>query len=386
MSKKILIASGHLNFKTGINYISTNLMNGLKEKGHEVYYYNASTYDVSLNEFNKDIKVYQNVDVVKLCKNLKIDTLISFEDPWNLLVLLDIKKDLPDIKWIHYFMPETNTLDYARMLYEDGKVTLINLKALFKEMDVIVPANHMARQVLKNWEAEDFKVIPTEYIQPFVPLDSFSINLEARNAVREARKFDENTVLFLSLGDNFYRKNCHDIIAGFAELVNRNQLKDAYLIMHYSLVSPLGWDLMYLARYYNIEDYILFPNNSVKVSDDMINYLYQASDAYVNLSYGEGFGYPIVEAKLTGKPCILPANSIHASYGDFIVEPEGPNFVAQGQSEIYKAYIIEDIYKAFNHMYNSIKNKELDSTKISSDIKLVLDNNNTIIEKWENVL
>ncbi|MBK9500453.1 MAG: hypothetical protein IPO06_13960 [Leptospiraceae bacterium] len=157
--------------------------------------------------------------------------------------------------------------------------------------------------------------------------------------------------------------------------------------MHYSLVSPLGWDLMYLARLYGVEDYILFPsNNNSKVADNVINMLYQASDAYVNLSYAEGFGYPIVEAKLTGLPCILPTMSIHASSDDIMVDQSGPEFVAQGQSEVYKSYKIDEVVDAFERMYNDIQSKKIVRHKIAEDVKLILDDNQKLIEKWENVL
>ena len=104
------------------------------------------------------------------------------------------------------------------------------------------------------------------------------------------------------------RKNFAGMLEAFSIFATTHP--DALFYIH---TEPKGiWKgdpLLDMAEQYGIADRVLFPKTyHILVgafSDETMNELYNASDVFMNLSRGEGFGIPSVEAQAAGLPVIL---------------------------------------------------------------------------------
>lgn len=88
--------------------------------------------------------------------------------------------------------------------------------------------------------------------------------------------------------------------------------------------TPIGyWNLMELANMYKVKCDLKL--STKEVTDDMLALWYSECDMVVLPSYGEGFGYPVVEAQAAGAPCIVGRFGAQSELVDprYVVEPEG---------------------------------------------------------------
>src|SRR6185369_14100633 len=70
-----------------------------------------------------------------------------------------------------------------------------------------------------------------------------------------------------------------------------------------------GQPLDAMAAQLDLTDKIMFPSSYATVTglitDEMVNWVYNAADVKLMLSFGEGFGLTDVEAQMAGCPCIM---------------------------------------------------------------------------------
>jgi glycosyltransferase involved in cell wall biosynthesis len=108
---------------------------------------------------------------------------------------------------------------------------------------------------------------------------------------------------------NQHRKNIPQLIKGFKEFVDRNDLKpdEAKLILHMDWNDAMGWQFPQFAEKYGIAEYLMPPLMGVLDAGEaldeegMIN-LYNCMDVFVLPTAGEGFGIPTIEAMACGVP------------------------------------------------------------------------------------
>jgi len=108
---------------------------------------------------------------------------------------------------------------------------------------------------------------------------------------------------------NQHRKNIPQLIKGFKEFVDRNNLKsdEAKLILHMDWNDAMGWNFPTFAEKYGIGDYLMPPLMGVLDAGEaldeegMVN-LYNCMDVFVLPTAGEGFGIPTIEAMACGVP------------------------------------------------------------------------------------
>ncbi len=130
-----------------------------------------------------------------------------------------------------------------------------------------------------------------------------------------------DSFIVLNANRNQPRKRFDLTIAGFANFVKRLKLtpKDVRLYLHAGVIDA-GYNLFKLIKFYDIEDYILFTKiiqYHPYVDDETLNLIYNASDASINTSTGEGFGLVPLEHGSLGKQIIVPDNSVHRElFGD----------------------------------------------------------------------
>ncbi len=108
---------------------------------------------------------------------------------------------------------------------------------------------------------------------------------------------------------NQHRKNIPQLIKGFKEFIDRNDLKpdEVKLILHMDWNDAMGWKFPEFAERYGVKDYLMPPLMGVldageSLSEEEMIHLYNCMDVFVLPTAGEGFGIPTIEAMACGVP------------------------------------------------------------------------------------
>ena len=115
----------------------------------------------------------------------------------------------------------------------------------------------------------------------------------------------------LYLNRNIRRKSPGDVIMAykyFMDGIDENQRKDCSLVFHTAISDENGTDLKAVHKAICPDYNIIFTHESIKggsLDDEHMNYLYNASDVYINLASNEGFGLGSCEALTTGTPIVV---------------------------------------------------------------------------------
>lgn len=142
-------------------------------------------------------------------------------------------------------------------------------------------------------------------IEVFKPLDD-------RAKCKRILGVPEDAFLFVTVAANKgfpSRKNLPQMIKAFAYLLK--DCPDCYFYIHSNYMAIHdGIDLERMAEFYGIpDDRIIFPSaydyQQGLTSPEDLNVIYNAGDAFVLPSAGEGFGIPVIEAQAAGTPVIV---------------------------------------------------------------------------------
>jgi len=147
----------------------------------------------------------------------------------------------------------------------------------------------------------------------------------------------EYSPIYLSILTDAPRKGLPMLLAGWAEYLRNRQTK-SLLLLKLSSVDIARPD-------YQLRDEILDSLSSLvhpavrdldvallfgSVSDATISGLYALSDAYLTATMGEGFGGPVIESILHGKPFLSPR---HTSLED-LIPPDYPFILASEETSV----------------------------------------------------
>lgn len=127
---------------------------------------------------------------------------------------------------------------------------------------------------------------------------------------------DDDKFILLNINRNNTRKDMARSILAFKEF--RKQVPNSMMYMHTKLVDSPGWGhqidlgvcLEHLAL--DMRTDVIFPrelNAANGFPVEAINQIYNAADAYITTTLGEGWGLTITEAMATGLPVIAPHNT-----------------------------------------------------------------------------
>jgi len=153
--------------------------------------------------------------------------------------------------------------------------------------------------------------------------------------------YSSNTSIFSGTVYNFEVKNRNSYVVqsvGVHNSVNRNQPRkrlDAILQVmqilkrdygnlnikchfHCCLKDRLGWNLLWLARYYNVLDVCIFDKNlmpGIGPSDEAMNEIVNCYDLHISLANSEGWGLTSIETAAAGIPNIALDYSAIGDWG-----------------------------------------------------------------------
>ena len=192
----------------------------------------------------------------------------------------------------------------ANHLWDDCEFPPIYNKLLYDATDLINCINRPTYEFLKplypekvNWAPHG---VPKELFRPLAE----DVVKSDRKKLLQGRADDCFTVLWVAR--NAPRKRPGDIIWAWKlfldELEKKHGHRNALLVMHCDPFDVEGPNLFQVLDLFNVRNEVLFSNDKVNFPD--MARLYNACDTLINRSSAEGFGLPVLEAMMCGKPVI----------------------------------------------------------------------------------
>jgi len=154
-----------------------------------------------------------------------------------------------------------------------------------------------------------------------VPLygDSTTFKPRQRWRAEGADKFS-----FIFTGTHCYRKGTDILVEAFIKEFDVNEAKLTLLCTEKAVDALYNFVIQTMGKHNKVSDIEII---STRLTDGWMARYYSRHDVFVTFSRGEGFGYPLYEAGLTGLPVIAPAKLP----SDDFLETEY-NFLCKGNS------------------------------------------------------
>lgn len=176
-------------------------------------------------------------------------------------------------------------------------------RPIYESCDLLNCINDVAYQTCKSMFPERTNYLPHAVPKDiYFPLQDEQVKSARRNFLKD--KADDFIVLFV--GRNARRKMTADIIHAFKLFLDNLQSKHGHrkatLLMHSDPLDPEGPNLHAVIEERGVRDNVIFSKERTGFNE--MNTIYNICDTIVNASSCEGFGLPILEAKMCAKPVI----------------------------------------------------------------------------------
>lgn len=301
--KKILFISDHPLSVSGVGTQARFLINGLIETGKYSFrclgaalkHENLDLVKVNDDLMIKPIEGFGNQELIRaLLLSEKPDALFIFTDPrfFNHIFLMhdEIQQICPLVYWHLWDDSGSYPPSFNNVIYEIcDAVNCINWPTF----------DH----VNKNFPNK------TKYVPHAVAPDLYKRLPDEQRAIWRKKLVGEQRMdhfISLFVGRNARRKRTSDVLVAWKIFLDELQVKHGHrkatLVMHTNPFDHEGPNLTLVMDHLGINDNVIFSNNVLEFSE--MNGVYNAVDCMVNISIAEGFGLPILEAKMAEVPCI----------------------------------------------------------------------------------
>lgn len=298
---KILMISDHPLSTSGVGVQSRYLAQGLIDTGKytirclggAVRHDNYDTVKVGTDLIIKPVDGFGDVNTLRvLLAHEKPDVLLLFTDPRFFTHVWAIEDEIHQICPIAYNHLWDNPPfpEFNRYVYDS--VDLLNC--------INYPTYDMVHQRFPD---------KTNYVPHAVPPDLFfPLPSAERQRLKQVFLGKERADHFIVLyvGRNARRKMPNDVIAAFKQFLNALEQKaghrKATLVMHCDANDPEGPNLHVVLDMLHMKEHVVFSKDRIGFPE--MNSLYNISDVLVNFSLNEGFGLPVLEMKMCGRPVI----------------------------------------------------------------------------------
>lgn len=300
--KKILMIADHPLATSGVATQSRFLANGLIETGK----YTFRVLGAAMKHENHQpvvphpdliIKPIDGFGDVNLIRQLLVterpDALLLFTDPRFFSHIWQMEDEIHQICPIAYnTIWDNNSFDpdFNKYVYESCDLLhCINYPSYEFISEYRPDVTHYTPHAVPQ---ELYKPLPKEQVLPF------------KQSLLGPARMDHFTVLYVSR--NARRKRTPDILWAFRDFLNQLEAKHGHrkatMVMHTNPMDQEGTNLFAVIEKLGIKDNVIF--SSAVVPFDKMALLYNACDTLVNVSSAEGFGLPLLEMKMCGKPII----------------------------------------------------------------------------------
>lgn len=320
---KILFCGDSLNYNSGLSYLSKSFLQKFYDTGkYDIGYITLSGDDSVKNQSFPDIQIF-NAQVLDKKKSkvfdevivkFRPDIVISFVDPWILDPIAYSRYKL-SFFWIAYLTIETpeypDFVTYPTPINPQIRKSLRNILMI---SDLLIPCTPMGFENLKK-----LKVKPSPYIFPGLDVEK-EIKIKINKKMAFGNTVNDDSFIFMTVGVNSDRKGLAKIVESFDKFLKKiGGTKDKYkLYIHSDLNrNQGGTDLRGMISALNINKNVLIPaiyTKNIGISRKELFEKYKASDCYIGLAAGEGWGYGYLESMLHGKPLVYIDYGGHLSF------------------------------------------------------------------------
>jgi len=319
--KKVLMLVDYIS-RTGFATVSKNIVKEIKNNfGDEVlldivainyfgepFYDEYNNYIISapLNDGNKDN--FGRFFFLKALKDSDYDGLFICQDLGIIVPIIEVMEHIKQEK------KEKNKKNFKSIFYFPVDCTLVpQLTTKLEFFDLLVTYTEYGRNEVVKLRPDlktKVKVVPHgNNSKDFYPIDP-----EETKKFRD-EYFGENSNKFIitNINRNQPRKDIPTTIFAFMEAkkIWPYELPEPFLYLHMHPKDPLGWDLRGILIQTNLvedKDYKLLPFKFEEsmAETEVLNQIYNASDAFLTTTLGEGWGLTFSEAAACKVPIVAP--------------------------------------------------------------------------------
>ena len=194
----------------------------------------------------------------------------------------------------------------ASIIPIDGQPSIPHWADVLREVDYPIAMSRYGEEVMK----EDFEALGAGWFDRLTTIPH-GVDCNLFKPLHNLPKPD-NAFIVGCVARNQHRKNIPRLLKSFKHFVEKDKLtpKDARLMLHMDWNDYMGWNIEYMADYYNLTDYLIPPmmgklDEGGGVSEEKMVEIYNTMDVFALPTAGEGFGIPTLEAMACGIPVII---------------------------------------------------------------------------------
>jgi glycosyltransferase involved in cell wall biosynthesis len=202
---------------------------------------------------------------------------------------------------------------------------------------IITPSLATKKEILKrNWNVDEKKI---EVVYEGVSEEFYPKSEEEIDKIRKKYEIGKNPyLLFVSTIQP--RKNIPNMIRAFSQFISENKdMKNTLLL----IIGKKGWDYeesLEAPQKYGVEKNVKFLG---RIPEEDLPILYSGAKGYINVSFEEGFGLPLLESMACGIPSVVSNIPAHKEVGDYL-----PIYVDPNNIENIKDGIFEIMTRSFD--------------------------------------
>lgn len=202
---------------------------------------------------------------------------------------------------------------------------------------IITPSLATKKEILKrNWNVKEEKI---EVVYEGVSEEFYPKSEEEIDKIRKKYEIGKNPyLLFVSTIQP--RKNIPNMIRAFSQFISENKdMKNTLLL----IIGKKGWDYeesLEAPQKYGVEKNVKFLG---RIPEEDLPILYSGAKGYINVSFEEGFGLPLLESMACGIPSVVSNIPAHKEVGDYL-----PIYVDPNNIENIKDGIFEIMTRSFD--------------------------------------
>lgn len=309
---------------------------------------------------------YPKDRITKVIQETKPNLVLTFGDPWDICFVSPLATSQM-FYWIHYMPVEYQHIE-SKFPIPDGYVSMA---ALMNTIDMIIAYS-------KFGQAEIQSVVnkPVSYIYHGYDPKEYYVMPDSEKLSKSAISFglDDNSFLVSTVAANGFRKGIDLMFIAFRKFLDSiptEERSKCFFYLHTNIEGTGGWRIKDLAKMTGIEANVKV-NEQVKsygkfISTEQLRTIYNVSDLYINMSRGEGFGLPILEAMACGCRVMYPD---YATPPEFANDLKIPIAAKEIRINVHSYSAIANVDKAAREMrklYYEIKNSPEKHRKIKKE-------------------
>ncbi len=317
-----ILAVGDAAAPTGFARVLHGILDRVKHK-YEIHHlginYSGDPHDAEWKIYVAQLggDAYGINRLQQLIERAKPRLVFMVNDVWILGRYAPILKKYKDnLKTVMYFPVDGEPIDSDFVKQLDGVDQLVAYNQFGKR--VMQQAINEVRRESPDFKASEIEVIPhgvdAQLFYPYSKKPEIGGikrgRLRAKKALLPNTKDFLDSFIVLNANRNQPRKRIEITMQGFA-LFAENKPDNVKLYLHMG-AEDMGWNLMSLARRYDIEGRLIISNTSKETPTDSVkrlNIIYNACEVGINTSMGEGWGLVSFEHAATGAAQIVPRHT-----------------------------------------------------------------------------